>query len=133
LSIATTYCVSASVVGRGVGGSECRSRLFGFHCSAGPRELRSFPTRRSSDLSREVSPGPPLRRDSRVSTRHVRRRSAARSGGVARSEEHTSELQSRGHLVCRLLREKQHSTADSSRCRSCASPLTRMSTLLNSS
>src|SRR5690625_6572000 len=25
-----------------------------------------------------------------------------------RSEEHTSELQSRGHLVCRLLLEKQH-------------------------
>src|SRR5690625_5064113 len=29
--------------------------------------------------------------------------------GVNRSEEHTSELQSRGHLVCRLLREKQYS------------------------
>src|SRR5690625_6428050 len=29
-----------------------------------------------------------------------------RSGG-ARSEEHTSELQSRGHLVCRLLLEKK--------------------------
>src|SRR5207253_5134675 len=28
-------------------------------------------------------------------------------GGVARSEEHTSELQSRGHLVCRLLLEKK--------------------------
>src|SRR5690625_119669 len=27
-------------------------------------------------------------------------------GDLARSEEHTSELQSRGHLVCRLLREK---------------------------
>src|SRR6266702_5672404 len=27
--------------------------------------------------------------------------------GAARSEEHTSELQSRGHLVCRLLREKK--------------------------
>src|ERR1041385_9306266 len=27
-------------------------------------------------------------------------------GGVARSEEHTSELQSRLHLVCRLLLEK---------------------------
>src|SRR5690625_6719749 len=27
--------------------------------------------------------------------------------GVARSEEHTSELQSRGHLVCRLLPEKK--------------------------
>src|SRR5690625_5813597 len=28
----------------------------------------------------------------------------------ARSEEHTSELQSRGHLVCRLLLEKKKST-----------------------
>src|SRR5690625_5873518 len=27
--------------------------------------------------------------------------------GALRSEEHTSELQSRGHLVCRLLLEKQ--------------------------
>src|SRR5439155_10251952 len=41
--------------------------------------------------------------------------SAARLGGVSgnaglfsnRSEEHTSELQSRGHLVCRLLLEKK--------------------------
>src|SRR5690625_5878105 len=32
--------------------------------------------------------------------------SAAHSG-QARSEEHTSELQSRGHLVCRLLLEKK--------------------------
>src|SRR5690625_1416947 len=28
--------------------------------------------------------------------------------GGERSEEHTSELQSRGHLVCRLLLEKKH-------------------------
>src|SRR5437660_8216579 len=28
-------------------------------------------------------------------------------GGDSRSEEHTSELQSRGHLVCRLLLEKK--------------------------
>src|SRR5207253_9817162 len=28
-------------------------------------------------------------------------------GGQPRSEEHTSELQSRGHLVCRLLLEKK--------------------------
>src|SRR5690625_6097973 len=27
--------------------------------------------------------------------------------GIRQSEEHTSELQSRGHLVCRLLLEKQ--------------------------
>src|SRR5690625_6119816 len=33
---------------------------------------------------------------------------------AGRSEEHTSELQSRGHLVCRLLLEKQnHSTTPS--------------------
>src|SRR5690625_6841406 len=30
--------------------------------------------------------------------------------GDTRSEEHTSELQSRGHLVCRLLLEKKNST-----------------------
>src|SRR5690625_6439509 len=29
----------------------------------------------------------------------------------ARSEEHTSELQSRGHLVCRLLLEKKNSNS----------------------
>src|SRR5690625_6002311 len=40
----------------------------------------------------------------------VRRCGPARSGARAprcRSEEHTSELQSRGHLVCRLLLEKK--------------------------
>src|SRR2546422_1986390 len=31
----------------------------------------------------------------------------AAAGGLARSEEHTSELQSRLHLVCRLLLEKK--------------------------
>src|SRR5690625_6992972 len=30
--------------------------------------------------------------------------------GYQRSEEHTSELQSRGHLVCRLLLEKKNTT-----------------------
>src|SRR2546422_10178734 len=38
------------------------------------------------------------------------RREAARPGGgriILRSEEHTSELQSRLHLVCRLLLEKK--------------------------
>src|SRR5690625_6095894 len=34
-----------------------------------------------------------------------------RGGDITyRSEEHTSELQSRGHLVCRLLLEKKNST-----------------------
>src|SRR5690625_5337180 len=34
----------------------------------------------------------------------------SRSIGKGRSEEHTSELQSRGHLVCRLLLEKKNAT-----------------------
>src|SRR5207253_7403626 len=39
----------------------------------------------------------------------VRSSSCARAA-VWRSEEHTSELQSRGHLVCRLLLEKKKNT-----------------------
>src|SRR5690625_5632301 len=35
---------------------------------------------------------------------------AMKSKDEVRSEEHTSELQSRGHLVCRLLLEKKKST-----------------------
>src|SRR5207253_9103681 len=35
-------------------------------------------------------------------------RSRRRWASLARSEEHTSELQSRGHLVCRLLLEKKN-------------------------
>src|SRR5439155_23664059 len=37
----------------------------------------------------------------------VARSSSPRSSAPRRSEEHTSELQSRGHLVCRLLLEKK--------------------------
>src|SRR2546429_6112425 len=39
--------------------------------------------------------------------RHVDRRLDQRRGRKQRSEEHTSELQSRLHLVCRLLLEKK--------------------------
>src|SRR5437870_13875484 len=38
---------------------------------------------------------------------HGRMPSIAMGANAARSEEHTSELQSRGHLVCRLLLEKK--------------------------
>src|SRR5437660_12572493 len=37
----------------------------------------------------------------------VRRIAQRRSSEILRSKEHTSELQSRGHLVCRLLLEKK--------------------------
>src|SRR5690625_5555927 len=65
----------------------------------GPRrQPPSFPTRRSSDLEG-------LRTGRRDLLPH--RRESPRPGRKERSEEHTSELQSRGHLVCRLLLEKK--------------------------
>src|SRR5690625_5659419 len=87
--------------------------------------LFAFPTRRSSDLfpNRPVSHGGEWGRPSRT----VCSRDAApepigiylrrvREGQPrSRSEEHTSELQSRGHLVCRLLFEKKNIIRDNSR------------------
>src|SRR5690625_6936441 len=85
-------------------------------------DLHSFPTRRSSDLWASV-----LEMDSwvdRIQHRpeRVLRVVAARENGSPgpravprRSEEHTSELQSRGHLVCRLLLEKTKESSRSSR------------------
>src|SRR5207244_11835619 len=93
----------------------------------------SFPTRRSSDLSR---PAPktirkyrtPDKARPRQTTQKIENGAAARhrlyqastansavplaatiatSEGTRRSEEHTSELQSPDHLVCRLLLEKK--------------------------
>src|SRR5205809_1479518 len=80
------------------------SPMFFFSCAGDLRVLHSFPTRRSSDLAdasaaRSSSTG--RSRDSAVST------SAFRMVSGVRSEEHTSELQSRLHLVCRLLLEKK--------------------------
>src|SRR5690625_6687579 len=40
-------------------------------------------------------------------TAGIRSRGTTRCTPLERSEEHTSELQSRGHLVCRLLLEKK--------------------------
>src|SRR5437763_14975711 len=88
---------------------------FFFDCYAAPRDLLSFPTRRSSDLldaflhlRGELA----RRRENQCTHRMPRGRS--RSIGVARkalqnrrSEEHTSELQSPMYLVCRLLLEKK--------------------------
>src|SRR5690606_41910979 len=67
-----------------------------FGRAAAPPDLHSFPTRRSSDLHRDHVP------HGRVAGHHVR------GGGHRRSEEHTSELQSRENLVCRLLLEKKN-------------------------
>src|SRR5690606_41780707 len=42
---------------------------------------------------------------------HAQASALERIGGIVRSEEHTSELQSRENLVCRLLLEKQKAGA----------------------
>src|SRR5206468_11577458 len=106
------------------------SRLSPFFSSrsAAPRDLPSFPTRRSSDLDDDEigdlhgalagSATPRARSSARRG--NARSRKASRSSRAAirasrswrraarsRSEEHTSELQSRSDLVCRLLLEKK--------------------------
>src|SRR5690606_40775534 len=101
--------------------------------SDAPRDLHSFPTRRSSDLPGSLRRGPVS--GSLVLDRQYRFRIEARvqhpdavaepgrpgpggaapgdhdpdrlSGADRRSEEHTSELQSREKLVCSLLLEKK--------------------------
>src|SRR5437870_9419265 len=85
---------------RNTGHQVCPSKLhkyFFFYRYGDHRDLHSFPTRRSSDLGSQSGP-PCIASGTRPSTV---------APTVIRSEEHTSELQSRGHLVCRLLLEKK--------------------------
>src|SRR5690606_41895653 len=107
--------------------------LFLSHSSRAPPHLHSFPTRRSSDLPRTArvllgrvrAPGgqgpAPAAAGHRVRAGRLSCVPAARLQGPyrhlrvahgqrARSEEHTSELQSRENLVCRLLLEKKKKT-----------------------
>src|SRR5207244_11312327 len=82
------------------------------------RHLHSFPTRRSSDLVVELRAqlGAPVEVDLAVNATPAPfaiEDSVYRAGcrrGIDRSEEHTSELQSPDHLVCRLLLEKKKTT-----------------------
>src|SRR5690606_41762812 len=88
-----------------------------------PRVLHSFPTRRSSDLggTPRLQGGRCCRKTRTTGRPGSSRALLYRSQGVRsriawmrdprpnplRSEEHTSELQSRENLVCRLLLEKK--------------------------
>src|SRR5699024_12381180 len=87
-------------------------------------DLYSFPTRRSSDLPPgaqeipvlgivvgDVEPGVPvivLVGGHQRLLKGEHRHGLAGAGGNVRSEEHTSELQSRFDIVCRLLLEKKN-------------------------
>src|SRR5699024_11871626 len=103
------------------------------YCPLAPQPLPSFPTRRSSDLKSQKTsaqtPAPPLTtglpaRQSRTlfpypdpttpepalapPRLYWSTSSAETFDETKRSEEHTSELQSRFDLVCRLLLEKKN-------------------------
>src|SRR5437868_12085700 len=92
-----------------------------FHRNIPTRDLHSFPTRRSSDLNHlgqdRLSGGSPRRekreqqqgqKDAAAHYRpNCRRLEKWCVAFKRRSEEHTSELQSRFDLVCRLLLEKK--------------------------
>src|SRR5690606_41890884 len=103
--------------------------LFFFYYATAHLDLLSFPTRRSSDLllpsqqmlSADISTITNIRLDSvkrtieRLAERRVitlpptvEKPTAGRTSTEYRSEEHTSELQSRENLVCRLLLEKKN-------------------------
>src|SRR5437870_6700698 len=81
-------------------GQQATNCAFSLHRYAVHLHLHSFPTRRSSDLA----PGGEYQRWPRRPRPAV---CSSAASSTSRSEEHTSELQSRGHLVCRLLLEKK--------------------------
>src|SRR5699024_12742291 len=99
----------------------CRVRL---SCYGDPCDLPSFPTRRSSDLCRRATACSatagsncagttgftcmPSRANGDGALRHGNTSASWQqtANTASRSEEHTSELQSRFDLVCRLLLEK---------------------------
>src|SRR5262245_64978072 len=79
------------------------SPVFLFHYYPSHQHLHSFPTRRSSDLGARAHLGVAPERRQVTAQGDV----PGSDQRTARSEEHTSELQSLRHLVCRLLLEKK--------------------------
>src|SRR5690625_6975216 len=88
------------------GAFPCLVRPFLFYGDGDHRDLHSFPTRRSSDLPDDLDAGLAQAVGELATTADSETVEALAN----RSEEHTSELQSRGHLVCRLLLEKKKKT-----------------------
>src|SRR5689334_24213421 len=96
------------------------------------RDLHSFPTRRSSDLKKRLGRAWPRQTRGTSSGRTSARAGSPHSNctsvsfqlseNASRSEEHTSELQSQFHLVCRLLLEKKKKNRVKTRANSKKSP-----------
>src|SRR5436305_8881610 len=93
--------------------------VFFFSGSVASRGSHSFPTRRSSDLIGEpaaflqdgMDVVMELYNERPISVQlpdQIEATIVEADAVVKRSEEHTSELQSRPHLVCRLLLEKKN-------------------------
>src|SRR5690606_41869962 len=94
--------------------------VFSLYCYGDHRDLHSFPTRRSSDLNQsfvkfirdEINSGFSKEEKSpqTFAGKKIKREELELllSKIYNRSEEHTSELQSRENLVCRLLLEKKN-------------------------
>src|SRR5207302_9978083 len=91
--------------------------LFSFSQHCAPPDLHSFPTRRSSDLLGLKQEAAAI--EAAVKQSVVSKNGTAEIGGTlgTRSEEHTSELQSRENLVCRLLLEKKNNVNKRLTCR----------------
>src|SRR5438067_7176591 len=83
---------------------DLRHPLFFFQRCPAHRDLHSFPTRRSSDLPVSI----PVRTAARMKSLALAIGCVQTETIASRSEEHTSELQSRFDLVCRLLLEKKN-------------------------
>src|SRR5690606_41384127 len=107
-SLSVLFSVSRSVVVHSCSVSHTTLLviLFFFSGSGSHRHLHSFPTRRSSDLGPGLVLGHHARQPAGIET-GAARDLAPGQGRARRSEEHTSELQSRENLVCRLLLEKK--------------------------
>src|SRR5438094_10659350 len=90
-----------------------------FQGSVHHEALHSFPTRRSSDLSRVESVLQVARLAARLSGDDRLHHPDAERGRAARSEEYTSELQSPYDLVCRLLLEKKNYKRQAHQRRAC--------------
>src|SRR5439155_8640363 len=100
------------------------SYFFFFFTDPATPEIYTLSLHDALPISVDIPPGDRLLDELQALLLHLRQHAAGGQeiiplvGEDGRSEEHTSELQSRGHLVCRLLLEKkkknknQHSRAE---------------------